>query len=272
MAAAAAASASAPAPAAAAAAAAATSSSFVSLAGRNGLSLVKEITRASDTLTGLRMVDIPLNTGNVPLRMAINALFRRYQPSQHSFWKALYHAPSEIMEDKTPNGFLAHFYLAYQGAMHATRTAVYGVPLHTPEERLQLAAVIVDDDNFITGESHHFHLESMFRTTMGIDPTGEFGDLKDLAARMDKELPASGSDVLAPLASHFVRRVDQLCTLHLLSLCAAHRLPPLLSLPLVPPPPPTPTCIPCLNLLCTCALLMRHVVVMGLLVGPEWVC
>lgn len=161
---------------------------------------------------------------NVPLRMAINELFRRHQPSKHPFWKDLARAPRVIMDDRTPNGFLAHLYLAYQGAMHATRAAVYSVPLHTPEQRLQLAAVIVDDDNFVTGESHHFHLECMFRSKMGIDPVGEFGDLKELVTRMDRELPASGGDVLAPVASHFVRRVEQLYPLSPAAWCIAEVL------------------------------------------------
>jgi hypothetical protein len=149
---------------------------------------------------------------NRELRQVINQLFRVYQPSKHQFWNNLMAAPDGVFMDKTKNGFLAHLYLAYQGAMHATRVAVYASPgIKDPEQRQEFMTVIVDDDS-ILGKSHHQYLHDMAVNSWGIVPDAPkcFNELPDLAKWMDKELPCP-SDLLAPRPSNFVRNVHHLC-------------------------------------------------------------
>jgi len=125
---------------------------------------------------------------HVEFRNLMNGLFNQYKPTNHRFFKNL--METNVTAAVRDPLFISELYKRYQGAMHATRAAVWYSPnLETPRLRQRKAAIIVDDDTVDGEKTHHRQCENLFRW-MGADPIPNealFGDLDTLRELLDAD-------------------------------------------------------------------------------------
>jgi hypothetical protein len=110
----------------------------------------------------------------------VGEICRAYLPSKHPFFVAL----GSMVPGPTP-AQLGRIHLLYQAAMHATRAAVYRLPLlDSPGLRKRKLEILVDDDGLPGGDTHHYQLTRAF-VDMGasilLDDEG-FGGIRPLAS------------------------------------------------------------------------------------------
>ncbi|HYZ21244.1 MAG TPA: hypothetical protein VE690_03710 [Rhodopila sp.] len=126
------------------------------------------------------------------------AIAEAHRPSEARFFSRLAKAPARVA---TSPELLGDIHLVYQGAMHATRAAVYHLPhLDTPALRQRKLRIFIDDDGLPNGDTHHYQLTRVFRNIgarLKLDDE-EFGSVDELCPKVD------------PRLAHFMRQVQLL--------------------------------------------------------------
>jgi hypothetical protein len=121
-----------------------------------------------------------------PLRRSLSILFDIHRPSRSPFFAQLGDTPREYL---LAEGRMDRLYLAYQGAMHASRTMGYFMPhLDRIDRRMVKLAILADDDGAPNGDSHHYQLRRAWTLLLGRPPNYSdeaFGRLDLLAAIVD---------------------------------------------------------------------------------------
>ena len=111
-----------------------------------------------------------------------------HRPSDARFFSRFAELPAHIA--RLP-ALLGELHLAYQGAMHATRAAVYFLPnLDTPALRQRKLQIFIDDDGLPNGDTHHYQLTRAF-THVGAQvrmADEQFGSIDELCLKVEAPL------------------------------------------------------------------------------------
>lgn len=111
-----------------------------------------------------------------------------HRPSDARFFSRLAELPAHIA--KSPD-LLGDLHLAYQGAMHATRAAVYFLPnLDSPALRQRKLQIFIDDDGLPNGDTHHYQLTRAFThigARLRMDDE-HFGSIDELCLKVEASL------------------------------------------------------------------------------------